>query len=72
VRLVDPRHTPQIKEKDEMTKLEYLVNNDEGQDVVEYALLAAFISIVAIATLTLIGPLVDGIYQRIQTALASA
>jgi len=66
------RHTTQFKENHEMTKLEYLVKNDEGQDVVEYALLAAFISIVAIATLQLIGPLVDGIYQDIQTALASA
>jgi Flp pilus assembly pilin Flp len=55
-----------------MTKLEYLVKNDEGQDVVEYALLAAFISIVAIATLQLIGPLVDGIYQNIHDALNSA
>jgi len=52
-----------------MTKLEHFVKNDEGQDMVEYALLAAFISIVAIATLRLIGPLVDGIYQNIQGAL---
>jgi len=38
--------------------------------MVEYALLASFISIVAIATLRLIGPLIDGIYQDIEAALS--
>ena len=52
-----------------MTKLEYLVKKDEGQDVVEYALLAAFISIFAILTIRAIGPLVETIYTNIQTAL---
>ena len=52
-----------------MNKMMNLIKKDEGQDMVEYALLAAFISIVAIATLRLIGPLVNGIYGNIQTAL---
>ena len=52
-----------------MTKLAYLVKKDEGQDVVEYALLAAFISIFAIVTIRAIGPLVDTIYGNIQGAL---
>jgi Flp pilus assembly pilin Flp len=47
-----------------------LIRDEKGQDMVEYALLASFISIVAIATLRLIGPLVDGIYQDIEDALA--
>lgn len=50
--------------------LNRLFRDEKGQDMVEYALLASFISIVAIATLRLIGPLVDGIYQDIQAALA--
>jgi Flp pilus assembly pilin Flp len=42
---------------------------DDGQDMVEYALLASFISIVAIVALRAIGPLVRTIYQNIQAAL---
>jgi Flp pilus assembly pilin Flp len=46
-----------------------LVRDDNGQDMVEYALLAAFISIVSIVTVRAIGPLVDVMYQNIQAAL---
>ena len=46
-----------------------LVRDENGQDMVEYALLAAFISIVAIVTLRNIGPLINAIYVRIQAAL---
>jgi Flp pilus assembly pilin Flp len=49
--------------------LSKLIRDEKGQDMVEYALLASFISIVAIATLRLIGPLVDAIYVDIETAL---
>ena len=52
--------------------MNYLMNilrNDEGQDMVEYGLLAAFISIVAIAALQAIGPLVNAVYVSIQNAL---
>lgn len=52
-----------------MNKLMTLLKKDEGQDMVEYALLAAFISIIAIATIKLIGPLVNTIYGNVQTAL---
>ena len=52
-----------------MRNLRRFFRDEQGQDMVEYALLAAFISIVAIATLRLIGPLVNAIYVRIQTAL---
>ena len=45
------------------------IRDEKGQDMVEYALLASFISIVAIATLRLIGPLVNAIYVAIQAAL---
>jgi Flp pilus assembly pilin Flp len=52
-----------------MKTLERLMKEDEGQDVVEYALLAAFISIFAIVTIRAIGPLVNQIYTNIQVAL---
>ena len=55
-----------------MNYLHRFVREEDGQDMVEYALLAAFISIVAIAALRLIGPLVNGIYVRVQGALTGA
>jgi len=51
--------------------LKRLVNEEAGQDVIEYALLGAGISIVAIATIQLIGPAVDAIYVRINAALGA-
>lgn len=47
-----------------------LVKEESGQDMVEYALLAAFISIVAIITIRNIGPLVDAVYQQVEAALS--
>lgn len=52
-----------------LNKLTSLVRRDEGQDVVEYALLGSFISIVAIVAIRAIGPLVNTIYVAIQAAL---
>ena len=52
-----------------MRFLSRLIREEQGQDMVEYALLAAFISIVAIVTIRNIGPLVDAIYQNVQAAL---
>lgn len=49
--------------------LRKLIRNSKGQDMIEYALLASFISIVAIATLRLIGPLILAIYDAIKAAL---
>jgi Flp pilus assembly pilin Flp len=52
-----------------MNTLINFVRKDDGQDMVEYALLASFISIVAIVALRAIGPLVRTIYQNVQAAL---
>ncbi len=49
--------------------LSRLFRDEKGQDMIEYALLASFISIVAIAALMAIGPLVVTIYAAVQTAL---
>jgi Flp pilus assembly pilin Flp len=47
----------------------HILRDDKGQDMVEYALLASFISIVAIVALRAIGPLVRTIFENIQAAL---
>ena len=59
--------SPEVPEM--LSKLNSLLRRDEGNDMIEYALLAAFISIVAIVALQAIGPLVLGIYQQVQAAL---
>jgi pilus assembly protein Flp/PilA len=52
--------------------VERLTNREEGQDMVEYALLAALISIVAIAIIVLIGPYLKDLFQDVVNALGTA
>ena len=52
-----------------MDRIAHFLRKDEGQDTVEYALLAAFISIFAIVAIKAIGPLVNTIYESVKTAL---
>lgn len=42
---------------------------EEGQDLVEYALLAALLSIVSIVALTSLGPIIASVWTNIQDAL---
>ena len=49
-----------------------LFQREEGQDMVEYALLAALISIVAIAIILLIGPYLDNLFKDIVNGLGTA
>ena len=46
-----------------------LVRDESGQDLIEYGLLALFVSIVAIVTLKLIAPLIAPYYEKIIEAL---
>ena len=55
-----------------VSKMKGLLVEEEGQDIVEYALLAAFIAIVAVAILVNIGPLIEDIYTQVQEALEEA
>jgi pilus assembly protein Flp/PilA len=55
-----------------INRMRALVNNDEGQDLIEYALLAGLISLVAVATVTSAGTQVGKIFQTITTKLTSA
>jgi Flp pilus assembly pilin Flp len=52
-----------------MNTIRRFFNDETGQDMIEYALLASFISIVAIVAIRAIGPLVNTIYTNVQTAL---
>jgi pilus assembly protein Flp/PilA len=49
-----------------------LRNREEGQAMVEYALILGLVSVVAIGTLTLIGTDVNAIFTSIEGALAGA
>jgi pilus assembly protein Flp/PilA len=48
------------------------VREEEGQDIIEYALLAAFISISGYTILSGIGTSVNSIYTKVNTATSSA
>jgi Flp pilus assembly pilin Flp len=49
------------------TLLSRLVREEKGQDVIEYALLAAAISVVAIPTVPSIGSAVNNAYVNVNT-----
>lgn len=46
-----------------------IIDRDEGQDLIEYGLLGAFISIVSLVAIRAIGPLVNALYVTLQGAL---
>jgi pilus assembly protein Flp/PilA len=48
-----------------MKTLLSLVRNEEGQDLLEYALLVALIAIVAVGAVTAAGTTVQGIFNNI-------
>lgn len=45
--------------------------DESGQDMIEYALLAALISVVAIAVILLIGPYLVNVFQDVVNALGT-
>ncbi|HEY5619588.1 MAG TPA: Flp family type IVb pilin [Vicinamibacterales bacterium] len=48
-----------------------LLRNDKGQDLIEYALLAGLIALVAVGGITLAGTEVNGIWSDIAAALTA-
>jgi pilus assembly protein Flp/PilA len=46
-------------------------NREDGQAMVEYALILGLVSVVAIGALTLIGQDVNGVLNAVQTALGA-
>jgi pilus assembly protein Flp/PilA len=61
--------TQQLKLRDQM---EAVLTREEGQDMIEYALLAALISIVAIAIIILVGPYLKDLFQDVVNGLGTA
>ena len=55
-----------------MKTLFHQFKSRRGQTLVEYALILAFISVVAISVLISLGKAISGTYTRISSALASA
>ena len=49
--------------------IQRFIREDEGQDLIEYALLAAFISIVAIAMIIAVGSDVNRYFENVQSVL---
>jgi Flp pilus assembly pilin Flp len=52
-----------------LKKLRNLFKDERGQDIIEYGLLASLISIVALATIKLIGSLIVPLYEAVEAAL---
>ena len=53
-------------------RLRSFLRNEEGQDLIEYALLVGLIALVAVAAITAAGGSVNTIFQNIGASLASA
>jgi pilus assembly protein Flp/PilA len=57
---------------DFVNRLRALVRDDEGQDLIEYALLVGLISLVAVLAITSAGTSVNSIFSKISTELGKA
>lgn len=55
-----------------IVRLQNILRREEGQDLLEYALLVSLIALVAVAAITLAGKNVNTIFQSVATALAPA
>lgn len=49
--------------------LQRFLKDEGGEDLIEYGVLAAFLSVVALAIIKLIGPLVADLYVVVRDAL---
>ena len=52
-----------------MRTVQNFFNDDSGQDLIEYALLAGFISLVAVVAITSVGTEVNLVYGSVETQL---
>ncbi|MGP8252156.1 MAG: Flp family type IVb pilin [Terracidiphilus sp.] len=53
-----------------LVKAQSLINREEGQDLVEYALLVALIALVAVAGINQVASAVNTVFSSISTTLA--
>jgi pilus assembly protein Flp/PilA len=54
-----------------MTFLKNFINDEEGQDLVEYALLLGFIAIAAVLAVTNLGTKISSYFTKVGTSLPS-
>lgn len=54
-----------------LARLHALVRDDKGQDLIEYALLAGLISLIAVVAMTNAGTQVNRVWQAIEAALTA-
>jgi Flp pilus assembly pilin Flp len=52
-------------------KLRSFLRDEQGQDLIEYGVLAGFISVVALAIIKLIGLLIVPLYEAVQAAFTA-
>ena len=48
------------------------VRDEQGQDLIEYALLAGFISLAVVTAVTAVGTSLDGLYDNVETKIDDA
>ena len=48
------------------------VRDEQGQDLIEYALLAGFISLAVVAAVTNVGTALDGLYDNVEKKVQDA
>jgi pilus assembly protein Flp/PilA len=53
-------------------KIQIVMMREEGQDLVEYALITGLLAVAAVATLRTVGTAITNIFSNIQTTLAGA
>jgi len=53
-----------------MRLIKVLLRDEQGQDMVEYGLLAALLSIAALATVRIIGPRIVPLFELVRDALS--
>jgi pilus assembly protein Flp/PilA len=63
--------TPRFLEEREMGSITRFIKQDEGADLIEYALLAGLISLAAVATLTSVGTSIKDLFTRVKDKLDS-
>lgn len=69
--MIDFAVAQKLKVQDMVDSLVARLEREEGQDMIEYALLAALISIVAIAIILLVGPYLKNLFQDVVNALGT-
>jgi pilus assembly protein Flp/PilA len=65
----NPRQQTPRRRKEMLKKLMAKMQNEEGQGLVEYALIIVLVSIVVIISLTALGSTVDSVFVAIAAAL---